>query len=382
MLLFLAIALAIFIPLNWIVWRALTRIHPRRRRAIGVAVVAGNLLWPFIPFLRRDAGWMRVFRALAGPVWVGWTVFVLLYAMLVVIVVLAWLPFRRRASFARFAHAPSTIVLWTLLIGFIAGWIQCVVPLHVARVPVTIANLPPSLDGARVVVMGDLHVGLFSRPSRLARLFATAGAQHPRAVVLAGDLIDDDPHYVPKLLDGTRALAADIPLFAVYGNHEMYGDPIEVASKLRGSRVRLLVNEGAAVGDLWIAGVSDFAASGRNHPDLAPNLDRALASKPRDAFPLVVAHQPEIARALRARQLPLAVCAHTHGGQFGIRPLHWSLAGVFLPYHMGLYKLGASQLYVSTGAGYWVLPFRLGMTPEIAVIELRPAAPRRTSPRP
>jgi uncharacterized protein len=373
MLRFLGIALAIFIPLNFVVWRALVRIHPRRRRAIAIAVIAGNLLWPFIPLLRRDADWMRVFRAVAGPVWVGWTVFVLLYAALLLVLVLAWLPFHRRAAFARFAHAPSKIVLWTLLVGFAIGWFQAVVPLRVAHVPVTVANLPPSLDGTRVVVIGDLHVGLLTRRSRLARIFAEAGAQQPRAVVLAGDLIDDDPHYVPKLLDGTRALAADVPLFAVYGNHEMYGDPVAVAADLRGSRIRLLVNEGAALGHLWIAGVSDYAASGRNHPELAPNLDRALAAKPRDAFPLVVAHQPEIANAARAHRLPLAVCAHTHGGQLGFRPLGWSLAGVFLPYHMGLYHLGATQLYVSTGAGYWVFPFRLGMTPEIAVIELHRA---------
>jgi predicted MPP superfamily phosphohydrolase len=373
MLRFLGIALLIFIPLNVVVWRALARIHPRRRRAVAIAAIAGNLLWPFLPMLRRDAEWMRVLRATLGPVWIGWTLFVLLYAVLLVVLALAWLPFRRRARFARFAHTPSRVFLALLLIGFVAGWYQAVVPLRVARVPVEIAHLPPSLDGTRVVVIGDLHVGLFTRPSRLAQIFAAASAEQPRAVVLAGDLIDDDPHYVPKLLAGTHALAPNIPLLAVYGNHEMYGDPLVVAAKLRGSRIRLLVNEGSALGDLWIAGVSDFAASGRNHPELAPNLDRALASMPRGAFPLVVAHQPEIANAVRARQLPLAVCAHTHGGQFGIRPLGWSLAGLFLPYHMGLYHLGTTQLYVSTGAGYWVFPFRLGMTPEVAVIELRRA---------
>jgi len=38
---------------------------------------------------------------------------------------------------------------------------------------------------------------------------------------------------------------------------------------------------------------------------------------------------------------------------------------------MGLYRAGASQLYVNTGTGFWLLPFRLGMTPEITVVELR-----------
>ena len=52
--------------------------------------------------------------------------------------------------------------------------------------------------------------------------------------------------------------------------------------------------------------------------------------------------------------------------------IYWRLlAGVFLPYHMGLYRRGASQAYVNTGTGYWLLPWRLGLAPEITLIELR-----------
>src|ERR1051325_6287513 len=75
------------------------------------------------------------------------------------------------------------------------------------------------------------------------------------------------------------------------------------------------------------------------------------------------------------RAVPLTLCAHSHGGQFGIRPLRWTLAGLFIPYHIGLYQRGASQLYVHTGAGYWLLPWRLGITPEIVIVELRAFRP-------
>ena len=74
------------------------------------------------------------------------------------------------------------------------------------------------------------------------------------------------------------------------------------------------------------------------------------------------------------RRLPLTLVAHTHGGQFGFRALHWSLAGLFLPYHIGLYRRGTSQLYVNTGTGYWLLPWRIGVTPEVTLVELRPSA--------
>jgi predicted MPP superfamily phosphohydrolase len=366
LLIFLAIALAVFVPCNWIAYRQLVRTHPRRRRWVVTLLVAGNLMWPFIPFIRSFTPFSRVVRATLGPVWFGWTTFTFLYAAFSVIVLLAWLPFRRRATLPVFARWPSRIFLALLIGGFVVGCYQALVPLRVEHVRIPIANLPASLAGTRVAVMGDLHVGLFTRPSRLQTIFATASSLQPRAILLAGDLIDDDRYYVPKLLAGAKHTPGTIPILAVYGNHEMYGDPLEVQQALRGSRIRLLVNEGAPLGQLWIAGVSDYAAG----VALRPDLDRALLGKPPVSVPFVLAHQPKVLDDARRRHLPVAVCAHTHGGQLGFRPLGWSLAGVFLPYHMGLYDVGGTRLYVNTGTGYWLFPFRLGMTPEITLIEL------------
>jgi len=148
----------------------------------------------------------------------------------------------------------------------------------------------------------------------------------------------------------------------------MYGQPFEVIRRLRGSRIHLLVNEGLPLRGLWFAGLSDYAAS---IDALKPNFESALAQKPVDAFPIVVAHQPRAFPDAQKRALPLTLCAHTHGGQLGFRPWRWSLAGLFLPYHMGLYRRGGSQVYVNTGTGYWLLPWRLGLTSEITLVELR-----------
>ncbi|HYH09565.1 MAG TPA: metallophosphoesterase [Thermoanaerobaculia bacterium] len=372
-LLFLAIAVLVFAPFNWITYRQLVRIHPRRRRWILGALIAGNAMWPFFPLLRSSTDFARVMRAVLGPLWFGWTSFAILYSILVFLVLLAWVPFRR-VEFARFARWPSRVFLSVVLVGFAIGYVHAIVPLRVERVTVRVPNLPASSEGTKLVLMGDLHVGLFTRPSRLERIFATAGSLQPDAVLIAGDLIDDDPYFVPKLLAGTRALPANIPLYAVLGNHEMYGDPVAAIEAMRGSRMRLLVNEGVPLRDLWIAGVSDPAAreaGSRGSKQLAPDLASALAGKPANAIAIVLAHQPKILEEARRRGAALTLSAHTHGGQFGFRPLRLSLAGLFLRYHMGLYDLPPTQLYINTGTGYWLFPFRLGMTPEITLIELR-----------
>ena len=366
-LIFLAIALLIFLPFNWLTVRQLLRIHPRRKRWIVGAAVAGNLMWPFFLLMRSSTDLSRATRAVFGPMWFGWTCFAILYSAFVFLVLIAWIPFRRR-PFAQFARWPSRVFLAAILVGFAVGFVQALVPLRVERVTMRVPGLT---QPARLVLMGDLHVGLFTRPSRLQRIFATADALRPDAVLIAGDLIDDDPYFVPKLLDGTRALAADIPLYAVFGNHEMYGDPSAALAGLDGSRIRLLVNEGVALRGLWIAGVSDPAAGQLpNQKHLIPDLGKALAGRPPGAVPIVLSHQPRIIGEARKHGVPVALCAHTHGGQLGFRPWRITLAGLFLPYHIGLYDVPPTQLYVNTGTGYWLFPFRLGMTPEITVIEL------------
>jgi predicted MPP superfamily phosphohydrolase len=364
----IALAVLIFAVFNAVTIAALLRIHPRRRVAVITLAVIGNVLWLFLPILNARTDFSRLMRAIFGAPWFSWNTFAILYTGFMLILLLGWLPFRKRTTFAAFARGPSRIVLWTALIVFPIGVYQALVPLRVEQVTMTARGLPPKADGLRVALMGDLHVGLFTRPSRLHQIFVTAQSLHPDVVIIAGDLIDDDPYFVPKLLDATRALDASTPLLAVLGNHEMYGDPEGTIAALRGSRIRLLVNEGADVRGVWIAGLSDYAARAA---ELRPNFDRALSAMPRGDVPLVVAHQPKAFDEAIRRKLPLTLCAHTHGGQCGFRPLRWSLAGLFLPYHMGFYQRGASQLYVNTGTGFWVLPWRLGMTPEITLIELR-----------
>lgn len=371
--LFLVIALLLFLPFNWLAYRQLVRIHPRRRRWILSALILGNLMWPFFPLLRSFTDFARITRAILGPLWFGWTVFTLLYSLLLLVVLLAWIPFFRRMPFAQFARWPSRIFLVTGAIACVIGYYQAIVPLRIEHVPVRIANLPPSADGMKIALLGDLHVGFFTRPSRLQTIFATTARLNPDVVLIAGDMIDDDPHFVPKLLAGTSALPSSTPVYGVLGNHEMYGDPLLAIERLQGSRIRLLLNEGTAMRGIWIAGVSDPAARDavQQQPQLMPNLTRALHAKPAAMLPIVLAHQPKILDDALRHQVPLVLAAHTHGGQFGIRPLGWSLAGVFLRYHMGLYSIGATRLYINTGTGYWLFPFRLGMTPEITLIELR-----------
>ncbi len=355
MLIFLIIAIAIFAPFNWVTVRQLLRFHPAGRRWIIAAAVIGNLLWPFFPLIRSFDAVGRIVRAVIGPPWFGWAVFTIVYTALVGIPGFL-LPARVGARWSR-------VFLAITLVASIIGFYQAIVPLRVERIRIDLENLPVDAEGTRIALLSDLHVGLFTRSRRVDQIFATTRDLRPDLVLLAGDLVDDDPYFVPKLLAGTRILDPATPLLAVLGNHEIYGDPNRVIESLKSTRIRLLVNESYRFKSISIAGISDYAGSGA----LAPDIARAATGP----YPILLSHQPKAFDEARRRKIALTLCGHTHGGQCGFRPLGWSLAGVFLPYHMGPYQRGASQMYVNTGTGYWFVPFRLGMTPEITLIELR-----------
>ncbi|MGH9423219.1 MAG: metallophosphoesterase, partial [Thermoanaerobaculia bacterium] len=367
---FLAIVLPAFLIANVAAFRILVRVHPRRRTIVIVLIILGNAMWLFFPLLNARTDFSRFVRATLGPPWFAWNCFAILYSAFAFLIAIAWLPLRTRMPFARFGKWPSRIFLWATLFALVTGVWNALVPLRIERVPVTLAGLPKELDGFRIALISDLHTGLFTRRSRLETIFASAAAQKPDVILLAGDNVDDDPIFTTKLLSSTAVLDPRMPLLAVLGNHEMYGEPFEVIHRLHGSRIHLLVNEGSTVRGVWIAGISDFAA---RTPELAPNFDAALRGRPPESFPILLAHQPKAFIDAQKRGLPLTLCGHSHGGQCAIRPLGWSLSGLFLPYHMGLYRRGNSQLYVNTGTGYWLLPWRfgIGISPEITVIELR-----------
>ncbi|MEA2338869.1 MAG: uncharacterized protein QOE82_2876 [Thermoanaerobaculia bacterium] len=363
----IAVVLVAFLLANVRAYRVLVRLHPRRR-AIVIALIAGcNAMWLSFPILNARTDFSRFIRATLGPPWFAWSCFAILYSAYALLVTIAWLPVRKRVRFEQFARWPSRVFLWATLSALIIGVWNALVQLRIERVPIVADGVPPA--GLRIALISDLHTGLYSRTSRLETILATAAAQKPDVILLAGDNVDDDPIFTSKLLAATRILDPRQPLLAVLGNHEMYGQPFEVIDRLRGSRIRLLVNEGTLVNGVWIAGISDFAA---RTPRLAPDVDAAMRGRG-GAFPVLLAHQPKAFPEAIKRGLPVTLCGHSHGGQFAFRPLHWSLAGVFLPYHMGLYRRGASQLYVNTGTGYWLFPWRfgIGISPEITVIELR-----------
>jgi predicted MPP superfamily phosphohydrolase len=375
-----ALVLGVFTAFNLLTLSAGAAIFPGQFQWFLFFGALGNLLWFFVPkiFRRRTTKALRWIRALLGPPWFLWTLFLVLFCLFLLPATFAWIlrTYWAPVPFGTFMRPVMTVYLMVLGVIWIVGMVQALVGWHVARVAVPLAKLPKAFHGFKIAMLSDLHVGLFTRPARLRQFIRIALENQPDLIVIAGDITDDNSYYIPKFLRSLKQVRSPIPMVAILGNHDMYGGPREIMRELKESPLRILVNQGFALkrgkASLWIAGLSDYAAKHfERMEDLSPDLSRCLRGKPKGAVTVLLAHQPHAFEEAVKRKVELTLSGHTHGGQLGLRFLDWSLAKTFTTWHMGHFKREGSQLYVTVGTGFWMVPFRFGLPPEISLLELR-----------
>ncbi len=242
----------------------------------------------------------------------------------------------------------------------------------VRRVPVTLPRLDPALDGLRIVTFSDGHLSATYGGRRFERLVEIVNEQRPDVVAIVGDLVDGDVEELAGEAAPLADLVSEQGVFFVTGNHEYFVDTTAWLRHLPTLGVEVLRNErvpirrGAASFDL--AGIDDRTAASSGLAGHGADLDAALDGRD-DAVPVVLlAHQPVQVEQARAAGVDLQLSGHTHGGQ--LWPFDYAIR-LDQPSVEGLSRHGDTQLYVTSGAGYWGPPMRVGARPEVTVVELR-----------
>lgn len=243
----------------------------------------------------------------------------------------------------------------------------------VRRVPITLAGLDPALAGYRIVTFSDGHLSATYGGRRFERLVEMVNAQSPDAIAVVGDLVDGEV----SELRGDAAPLADLVsrdgAYFVTGNHEYFVDTDAWLTHLDGLGLQVLRNERVSLrrggGAFDLAGIDDRTAAASGLAGHGADLDAALDGRD-DAVPVVLlAHQPVQVEQARRAGVDLQLSGHTHGGQ--LWPFDYAVT-LDQPAVEGLSRQGGTQLYVTSGAGYWGPPMRVGARPEITVIELQP----------
>jgi predicted MPP superfamily phosphohydrolase len=259
----------------------------------------------------------------------------------------------------------------------------------VRKVRLAFDNLPPAFKGLKIVQLSDIHSGSLANHQAVAHGIDRVLAERPDLILFTGDLVNDVSTEVDPYLEIFGRLKAPMGVFSTLGNHD-YGDYIwwETPEKKKANLLRLqqlqadmgwrlLMNEHVVLErdgqQIALIGIENWSAKAR-FPKHG-RLDEAYAGTEKYPFKILMSHDPSHWDAQVRPHYPdidLALAGHTHGMQFGVEipGLKWSPVQYVYKEWAGLYEEGRQKLYVNRGFGFIGYPGRVGILPEITVIEL------------
>jgi predicted MPP superfamily phosphohydrolase len=241
---------------------------------------------------------------------------------------------------------------------------------------VDVSGLAPDLDGLRILLLSDIHMGAFLDARFLERVIAQSNELKPSIVFITGDLISVAEDPLDSCLDHLSRLRSDHGLYGCLGNHEIYAgaeDYTTKAGRRRGIDFLRGETRGLRIGkaELNIAGVDYEPFERRGH--YLRNAERFVRP---GALNVLLSHNPDVFPAAVSQGYDLVLSGHTHGGQVTFEILNRNLnpARILTPYVRGLYRQANSSIYVTRGIGTLGVPVRLGAKPEISILTLKRSA--------
>jgi predicted MPP superfamily phosphohydrolase len=242
---------------------------------------------------------------------------------------------------------------------FNASWTR------ITRTTVQLANLPEAWRGRRAALISDVHLGHVRNGRFLRRMVAKILKEEPDLVFIAGDLFDGTAIDAGRAAEPLNELTAPHGVYFVAGNHEQFGDDSKYLRAIAGAGVRVLSNEKVEADGLQIIGVPYRNATQDAH--LASVL-RGIGVD-RDRASILLTHAPDRPQIAEAAGVSLQLSGHTHLGQF--IPWSWMARRIYRQFVYGLSRIGKMQVFISSGAGTWGPPLRLGSNPEIVMLEFQ-----------
>jgi len=281
---------------------------------------------------------------------------------------------RRRARWRRARIVVGALAFVVVALGLRGFWWEPS-SLQNENYELRLPGWPAACDGLRVALMADHHVGSpFNGLDKLERIVDLTTDAGPDVALLAGDYVITGVlggTFVPPEAIASRLarLRAPLGVYAVLGNHDWWLDAGRVGRALEAEGIVLLEDRAVQVRrdecSFWIAGVSDWTEG-------AHDVAAALEPVPRDAPVLLFTHHPDLFPRIPPR-VSLTLAGHTHGGQVRLpllgRPVVPSRYGQ--RYAAGHVVEEGRHLFVTPGLGTSILPVRLGVPPEISVLQLR-----------
>ena len=240
---------------------------------------------------------------------------------------------------------------------------------------IQIQNWPKELDGLRVAVLSDIHVGgWFVKDKKLRLIVERTNQLQPDMIVILGDYTSGQGWMSDRMLPEVfgavlKDFRAPLGVYSVLGNHDWWWDGRRVRVGLEQNGIRVLDDEVLKVDtrgtSFWLAGLADLWTRPQH-------IQETIAKVPEGQPIIALTHNPDIFPRVPQR-VELLVAGHTHGGQVTL-PF---IGTVVEPSRLGdryvrghLFENG-HHLFVTTGIGTSIMPARFGVPPEIVLLTVK-----------
>lgn len=258
----------------------------------------------------------------------------------------------------------------------------------VEHVTLSFKELPKKFDGVKIALIADMHLGSFGDSLDVRKGIDLMMDQTPDLIFFAGDLVNNEAEEAELMMCELTRMHAPLGMYSILGNHDV-GDyrrwktidekntNLEFLKSLeKKAGFKLLIDENIILrkgnDSIAIIGVNSW---GRPPFKSYGDIDKAMEGVNDVPFKILLTHSPTHweEKIVGKKNIKLSLSGHTHAMQFGINccGIFWSPLKWMYPHWAGLYNEGEQYLYVNRGFGYIGFPGRIGMTPEITIIELQ-----------
>lgn len=238
--------------------------------------------------------------------------------------------------------------------------------LEVTHHKIRISRLPKAFQGFRIVQLSDIHISPFMTAQQIAKYVSITNSLRPELIALTGDFLTWDTSAQAVVAHVLGNLTAPFGVWACLGNHESWARAEDsMALHLESNGIRTLRDSAATIAaggeHLNLIGIEPSVSGG------VP--DQLIAA---DRVNILLSHYPTVFDDAAAQNIDLTLAGHTHGGQVKLDFLSPGLmpAALNTPYVSGWFEQPGGQLYVNRGIGTIGVPMRIGVRPEIAILEL------------
>ena len=337
---------------RFLIWLLALQSHSARIWVYCIVFLLGNGLMLTTLFMRIHA----LFRITAA--WLALLLFVAFTGAIVLFLEhICRLLFKQPQKRERALRILSPLIL----LGFIG------IAIYNAYTPVVryakIQLAKPLSQPLRIAMASDLHLGILVGARQLDKLAQIVHHEKAEIVLLPGDIMDDDTvaYDAENMQPHLQKLRAPLGVYATLGNHDLMGHESEITQALENAGIQVLYDQAIQIHDFWIVGRPDNLDRQRKK-----TIDLLQQTNPQQVI-ILLDHRPDAVTEHSNLPLDIQVSGHVHNGQ--IFP-----ANLIVRYlnriAYGYENINNKHFFVSSGFGFWGIPFRLGSQSEVWIIDV------------